>query len=186
MDVQLQRHSFTAAEYHRMAEAGIFGEDDRVELIAGEIVEMVQIGIRHASCVRRLIRLFSRGAGDRAVVDIQNPLRLEAHSEPQPDVVLLRPRADLYAASHPGPEDVLLLVEVAETSADVDREVKAPPYARAGIPEVWLVDLERDRIEIHRPPSPQGDRDVRTARRGQTLSPVALPGLELTVEAVLG
>ena len=104
MGVQLQRHSFTAAEYHRMADAGIFGEDDRVELIAGEIVEMVPIGIRHASCVRRLIRPFSRGAGDRAVVDIQNPLRLEEHSEPQPDVVLLRPRADLYAGFHPGPK----------------------------------------------------------------------------------
>jgi len=182
----MQRHRFSVAEYHQMAEAGIFGEDDRVELIAGEIVEMVPIGIRHASCVRRLIRLLSRGVGERAVVDIQNPLRLAEDSELQPDVVLLRPRADLYAGSHPGPEDVLLLVEVAESSVDVDRDVKVPLYARAGVPEVWLVDLGGDRIEVYRQPSPRGYRDVRIARRGESVAPMALPELELPVEAVLG
>jgi Uma2 family endonuclease len=141
MGVQLARRLFTVAEYHKMAEAGILSEDDRVELLEGEIVAMSPIGSRHAGLVNRLNRLFSQRAGDQVVVSVQNPVRLGGYSEPQPDLALLRPRADFYTSSHPGPEDVLLAVEVAETSAAVDREVKVPLYARFGVPEVWLVDL---------------------------------------------
>jgi Uma2 family endonuclease len=184
--VKLQRHLFTVEEYHRMAEAGIFGEDDRVELLDGEIVEMTPIGSRHAACVDRLTHLLVEQVRGRAIVRVQNPIRLGQHSEPQPDLALLKPRSDFYAEAHPGAEDVLLVVQVAESSADSDRAVKVPLYARAGIPEVWLVDLAGVKIEVYREPMPHGYQDVRTVRGGQRLSPHTLPDLDLAAEAVLG
>jgi Uma2 family endonuclease len=184
--VQLTRRLFTVAEYHKMAEAGILSEDDRVELLEGEIVAMSPIGSRHAGLVNRLNRLFSQRAGDQVVVSVQNPVRLGGYSEPQPDLALLRPRADFYTSSHPGPEDVLLAVEVAETSAAVDREVKVPLYARFGVPEVWLVDLAGDQVEVFREPSAEGYREVRVLRRGESLAPAFLPDLLVPVDAVLG
>jgi Uma2 family endonuclease len=186
MGVQLARRLFTVAEYHKMAEAGILSEDDRVELLEGEIVAMSPIGSRHAGLVNRLNRLFSQRAGDQVVVSVQNPVRLGGYSEPQPDLALLRPRADFYTSSHPGPEDVLLAVEVAETSAAVDREVKVPLYARFGVPEVWLVDLAGDQVEVFREPSAEGYREVRVLRRGESLAPALLPDLLVPVDAVLG
>ena len=186
MAVQLLKRLFTVAEYYRMAEAGILGEDDRVELIEGEIVEMSPIGSRHAACVMRLTELFSQQVGERAHVNVQNPIRLGEHSEPQPDLALLRRRPDFYATSHPGPSDVLLVVEVAETSADYDREVKLPLYARAGIGEVWLVALAEEGIEVYRQPSPQGYQEVQRLRRGQRVVAQAFPDLELAVGDVLG
>ncbi|GIX47759.1 MAG: hypothetical protein KatS3mg131_1970 [Candidatus Tectimicrobiota bacterium] len=157
-----------------------------MELIEGEIVEMAPVGSRHAGQVNRLNRLLSRLVGERAIVSVQNPVRLGEHSEPQPDLALLKPREDFYAAAHPGPEDVLLVVEVAETSADYDREIKVPLYARFGIPEVWLVDLAAAQVEVYRQPAPQGYQAVQTLRRGDTLVPLLLPELSLAVEAVLG
>jgi Uma2 family endonuclease len=186
MAIELVRHRFTVADFHRMAEAGILGGDDRVELIDGEIVEMTPIGSRHAACVDRLAQLFFEQVGRRAIVRVQSPIRLGEHSEPQPDVTLLRPHPDFYAASHPRPEDVLLVVEVAETSAQLDRAVKAPLYARAGIPELWLVDLEAEAIVVHRLASSEGYRDVRTARRGQRLSAGTPLELDVAADAVLG
>jgi Uma2 family endonuclease len=186
MGVQLARRLFTVAEYHKMAEAGILSEDDRVELLEGEIVAMSPIGSRHAGLVNRLNRLFSQRAGDQVVVSVQNPVRLGGYSEPQPDLALLRPRADFYTSSHPGPEDVLLAVEVAETSAAVDREVKVPLYARFGVPEVWLVDLAEDLVEVFREPSAEGYREVLVLRRGESLAPALLPDLLVPVDAVLG
>ena len=186
MAVRLQCRRFTVGEYDRMVQAGVFREDDRVELIAGEIVEMAPIGIRHAACVRRLNRLFSRRVAERAIVDVQNPVRVGADSEPQPDLTLLRPRSDLYASRHPGPGDLLLVVEVAETTADTDRQVKIPLYARAGVPEVWLVDLGGDCIEVYQEPTPEGYGEVRRARRGERVAPAALPDLFLAVEEILG
>ncbi len=179
------RRKFTVEEYHRLAKAGILGEDDRVELIDGEILEMSPIGARHAACVDRMNRTFS-SLSDRAIVRVQNPVRLGDLAEPQPDLALLRPQADFYAAGHPGPEDVLLVVEVAETSSDYDRQVKVPLYARWGIREVWLVDLEQDRIEVYRAPSPEGYREMVVVERGGRLGPVAFPDLELGAEDVLG
>jgi len=173
-------------EYHRMLRAGILTEDDRVELIEGEIVEMAPIGSRHAGCVKRLVRRFSQAIGEQALLSVQDPLRLGERSEPQPDLALLRPRDDFYASSHPGPEDVLLIVEVAETSAEYDREVKLPLYARHGIPEVWLVDLEKEAVEVYRGPSPRGYSEARTLRRGSSLSPTPFPELNLPVADILG
>ncbi len=185
MAVRVSRRRFTVDEYRRMLESGILAEDDRVELINGEIVEMAPIGSRHAACVRRLNNLFSRQVGDRAVVGVQDPVRLDEYSEPQPDLTLLRPRPDYYAGGHPGPEDVLLVVEVAETSAEYDRQIKVPLYARAGIREVWLVDLAASAVEVYREPTPEGYRQVRRFGRGETLSPAALPEITVAVDDLL-
>ena len=186
MAVQVLRRRFNVEEYYLMAKAGILSEDDRVELIDGEIVEMPPIGSPHASNVDRLIQLFVLRLGERAIVRAQNPVRLGEHSEPQPDIALLRPRDDFYAAAHPGPQDVLLLIEIADTSIDYDREVKSPLYARAGIPEYWLVDLAGQRIEVYRDPAAGEYRQLRLVRRGERLAPEALPSLEMSSSDILG
>ena len=186
MSVQLSRRLFTVHEYHQMAQAGILNEDDRVELIEGEIVQMASIGSRHAACVDRLTQLFSTRVMGRAIVRVQNPILLSEYSEPQPDLALLRPRPDFYATAHPGPRDILLVVEVADTSAGIDRAAKIPLYARTGIPEAWLVDLLEDRIEVHRQPTPQAYRQVQYLERGATLTLEAFPDLTLAVDDILG
>jgi Uma2 family endonuclease len=185
--IAITHHRFTVDEYHRMAEAGILQREQRVELIEGEIVDMTPIGRRHMACVDRLTRDFVRGVGDRAIVRVQGSLRLHDHSEPVPDLVLLRPRDDFYADSDAGPEDALLVIEVADTSEHYDRHVKVPLYARAGIPEVWLVDLTAGSIiTIHREPSPTGYAQTFAARGDDELSPLAFPDLTLTAGHVLG
>lgn len=186
MAIQLLRRRFTVDEYHRMGQAGILSEDDRVELIEGEIVEMTPIGARHAACVNRLNRLLTSLLGQQAIVSVQNPILLEPHSEPQPDLALLRPRPDFYAQAHAGPEDGLLVVEVADSAGDYDRTVKNPLYARAGIPQAWLVDLQDECVEVYTGAAPQGYRNVRRAGRGQTVSIGAFPGPSLAVDQILG
>lgn len=187
MTVQLATHRFTAKDFHRMVEAGILREDDRVELLHGEIVDMPPIGPGHAAGVNRLLNVFLPLQGERkAIISVQNPIHLGEHSEPQPDLALLKPRPDFYAQGHPGPREILLVVEVMESSAGYDREVKVPLYARFGIPETWLVDVERGLIEVYREPGSEGYRQVHTLRRGERLSPEAFPQLILTVDEVLG
>ena len=186
MTVQVLRRRFTAEEYHRMGQVGILGEDDRLELLEGEIVEMAPIGSRHQATVNRLNELFLRVVTDRAIVSVQGPVRLDENSEPQPDIILLRRHPDFYATAHPGPEDVLLLVEVSDSSIEYDREVKLPLYARHGIPEVWIVDLEKEPIEVYRDPTVEGYRGVSQPGRGQTLSPQHFPMLDLAVDEVFG
>jgi Uma2 family endonuclease len=171
----LQRHRLTVAEYYRMAEAGILGEDDRVELIEGEIIDMPPIGTDHTSSVKRLLRAFDRSVGDRAIVSVQDPVRLDDYSEPEPDLALLRYRDDFYHEAHPGPGDVLLLVEVAHSSLRYDLEIKLPLYARHGIPEVWIVDLEHRRLEIHRQQEGDGYREKLCPDRDEPVAPAALP-----------
>ena len=134
MSAQIERRYFTVSEYDRMIEAGILTKDDRVELIEGEIIKMAPINSRHAACVNRLNRLLNRKAGKVAIVSVQNPIHLGEYSEPEPDLALLRPRDDFYAQSHPKPKDMLLAVEVADSSAAKDRNLKVPLFARAGIP----------------------------------------------------
>jgi len=187
MGIEIIRHQFTVDEYHRMGEAGILREDDRVELIDGEVVQMTPIGSRHAGCVKRIIHLLTTRLGDRAVVAVQDPVLLGRHSEPQPDVMVLRPRPDFYSDSHPSAIDVWLLIEVSDTTAPFDRTVKVPLYARAGIAEVWLVDLGADRVEVYRRPVPDGRyADVRRAARGDRLIGEAVPDLDVAVDAILG
>lgn len=186
MSVSLLRRHFTVEEYHRMAEAGIFSEDDRMELIQGEIVMMTPIGARHASCVTRLTHFLVSRLGDRAAVWVQNPVRIGPDSEVQPDLALLRARSDFYHYAHPGPEDVLLIIEVADTSVESDRAVKVPSYARAGIPAVWLIDLPGGSVEVHMGPASEGYRDVRRFERGHSIPLNAFPEITLSVETILG
>ncbi len=186
MSEQLTRRRFSVDEYHRMAEVGLLTEDDRVELINGEIVEMAPIGSLHASCVLRLNHLLSQWLGERALVSVQNPLRLSSSSEPQPNIALLRPRPDFYRSAHPAPADVLLVVEVCDTTGTYDRQIKRPLYARAAIPEAWLAALDGGLVEAHRSPRPEGYSEVHILRRGDTVSPQAFPDIALAVSEVLG
>jgi Uma2 family endonuclease len=186
MQPTLLEGPFTVAEYHRLAELGILHEDDRVELLDGKVVVMTPIGPRHAGCVDRLTRLFSLRASDLAAVRVQSPVVLGERAEPEPDVSLLRLPIERYASAHPRPVDVMLIIEVADTSLDYDRDVKLPLYASAGIPEVWLVDLEGERITLHRAPGPDGYRDVTTASRGHSITPRLLPDGTLAVDEILG
>jgi hypothetical protein len=187
MPVQLLKRLFTVAEYERMAVTGILGEDDRVELINGEIVTMTPVGSRHASAVKRLLHTFlPLQAAGTVLLSIQDPIQLSAHSEPQPDLALLRPRPDFYATAHPKPSDVLLIVEVAETSAEFDRTVKLPLYAKGGIPEVWLVNVAEDQIEVFRDPSPDGYQTHQVVSKGRTIVPFVSPNFTIATDAILG
>ena len=176
---------FTVAEYYRMGEAGIFRPEERVELIEGVIVVMSPIGIRHAASVHRYIQVFSPLVGERLSFQIQNPIHLDDHTEPEPDVMLLRPRPDNYYDSHPGPEDVLLVVEVSETSLNYDRGVKAHLYGRHNIPETLVLNLPGDCIEGFTRPGPEGYAQQNIYRRGDIITLAALPDLELAVEELL-
>ena len=186
MSVGVRTRRFSVAEYRRMVHAGILKEDDRVELIEGEIVEMVPIGPRHAVCVDRLSQALQRRLADRAIVRTQGPVSLGPYSEPQPDLALFRPPLARYAESHPGPDDLFLVIEVAESSVEEDRARKMPMYARAGVREAWLVDLPAQAVEAYRTPTPNGYASVRKFGRGQALTPEAFPDLRLPVDDIIG
>jgi Uma2 family endonuclease len=182
--VELRRRRFTVDEYYRMAEVGILGPDDRVELIEGEIIEMTPIGLRHALCVAGLNSRLVRGVGDRAAAWTPNPVRLFPDSEPEPDVVLIRGPLSRYT-QHPGPADVLLLIEVADTSYRFDRYVKLPLYSRAGVPEVWIVDLTHEVVEVFLQPSASGYASAQRFERDATVAPLAFPDVALAVADIL-
>ena len=184
MTLQVQRRAFTVEEYHKMAEAGIFTEDDRVELLDGEIVQMAAIGARHAERVRVLGETLVVRCGLGAIVSSQNPVHLDERSEPQPDLAVLRRRS--YSDAHPAPDDILLLIEVADTTADYDRRVKLPLYARASVRETWLVDLQADRLEVYRQPAGDGYHLIQIMVRGQRVSPERLPDITFAVDDILG
>lgn len=173
----LRRHAVSVADYYRMAEVGLLAPDARVELIEGEVIDMAPIGTRHASTVMRLTAMASAHLATKAIVSVQMPLRLSERSEPQPDLALLRPRDDFYAGAHPTAADVLLLIEVSDTTARYDREIKAALYARHGVPEVWIVDLDNRRLRLLRQPK-DGDYTevVETAAPG-VVQPALLPGV---------
>lgn len=174
-----QRHRLTVAEYHRMGEVGIFSPEARVELIEGEVIDMSPVGTLHAGTVNRLSHSLSIACGTRALVATQNPVVLDLHSEPQPDIALLRPRADFYNSSHPTPADVLLIVEVADTTVAYDTQIKLPLYARHGIPEVWVVDLPNRRFMVYRTPTPAGFQDTQTLTDLSAVTPLLLPGVTI-------
>lgn len=186
MAVALRHRLFTVEEYHRMFETGILSADDRVELLAGEIVEMPPIGFYHAGTVDRIAYVLMSRLGARAIVRVQNPIRISVESEPHPDVSLLRPRPDFYTESPSEPSDVYLVIEVMDTSVERDRRVKLPLYARAAIPEVWLVNLPAACIEVCRTPRPDGYAEARTLHRGDPLTIAAFPDVTLRVEDILG
>jgi Uma2 family endonuclease len=182
----IPRRRFTTDEYHRMAEAGVLGPDDRVELLDGEIVEMSPIGIPHASSVDRLTAFFSRRLGRRAIMRVQGPIILDQFSEPQPDLSVLVPRADFYGHAQPRPRDVLLAIEVMNTSRAYDRTLKLPLYARAALREVWLVDLQAQVIERYARPVLGRYRTHETFGRGRALTSLAFPRVRFRVDEILG
>jgi Uma2 family endonuclease len=186
MSVEIAKRAFTVDEYSLMGEAGILTEDDRVELLRGEVIKISPIGSRHAACVKRLNTLLGRLVGQQFIVSVQDPIRLDDFSAPQPDVALLRSRDDFYAQAHPTAGDVVLIVEVADTSARYDREEKVPLYAEAGIPEVWLISLSEETIEIYFEPVGGAYRDTLRVSRGETFTSPSVLVLTLDVSRVLG
>lgn len=182
----ITRKRFTSQEYELIIAAGVIGEDDRVELLEGEIVEMSPIGPSHSSCVVRLTRLLYKLDAPDIIIRVQDPIHLGEFSKPQPDISVVQQRDDLYSTGHPEPEDILLLIEVAESSLTYDREAKLPVYARAGIPEVWIVALLPQTVEVFRSPRESVYGESAVFRRGDTVTALNLPQLALTVDSILG
>ncbi len=186
MALAVQPRHFTVDEYYAMGAAGVFAPGERVELLDGEILTMPPIGPPHAGSVDRLDALLQRRFSERAIVRAQGPVRLSNDSEPQPDIALLRPRDDFYSTRHPLPPDTLALIEVAESSLPYDSGRKLKAYARSGIAEYWIVNLEDNALEVHRNPSETGYADRFVATRGETVSFQAFPDEPLRVEDLLG
>lgn len=180
------RRRFTVAEYYAMADIGILKENDRIELLDGDLIVMPPIGDWHAASVNRFTNSLPLLFQGRAIVCIQNPVRLNDSSEPQPDIMLLRWRDDFYSGGHPEPADVLLLIEVSDTSVDYDRSAKLSEYARAGIPEVWIVTRQDSRIEAYIEPIEGEYANVRYATPGESIAPQAFPEVVLKVDSLIG
>ncbi len=182
----LLKRLFTVEEYYQMYEAGLFANGERVELIRGEIIKMSPIGRRHAACVIRSSDVLTRKLGNRILLSVQNPLVLDNTSMPEPDIVLLKRKADFYESGLPQSVDVILLIEVADSTIDSDRELKIPIYAEDGITEVWLVDINNACIEVYRQPTSDGYQELLKYYRGQNLSILAFPDVNIAVDEILG
>jgi Uma2 family endonuclease len=173
-------YRFTVEDYHALGAAGVLGEDDRVELIDGLILAMSPVGLAHITAVNRLTDLFAERlytlSPRPALVSVQNPLRLDDGTEPLPDVVLLRPGSEGH---FPTATDAILVVEVADPTLDHDRDVKCPRYALAGVPELWIVDLEGRAVEVYRRPGPEGYAEMERLGEHDVLTIQALPDLPL-------
>jgi Uma2 family endonuclease len=167
----------TTHQYHLMYEAGVFQEGDHYELINGEIRAMSPIGRKHVACIIRLDNVLQKKLGDRVMVSTQNSILLDDNSQPQPDLAILQPRDDFYESGLPTPEDILLIIEVADSSLDYDRDVKAPLYAAAGIPEMWLFDVNKRAIAVYSQPSALGYKQINLYNEGDSLSMLAFPEL---------
>jgi Uma2 family endonuclease len=182
--MQLLTRKFTVDQYHKMADVGILTEDDRVELIKGEIIEMSPIGLKHAATVKRLNRSFQQKLGNKAIISVQDPIQLNDNSEPQPDIALLKLRADFYETQAPTPEDILLIVEVADTTFNYDRDIKIPLYAENGILEVWLIDTNHQFITIYRQPNKEGYQIIQTSKKIQNLSLLTFPDVTISTSEI--
>ena len=179
------RRRFNVDEYYAMAKAGVINPNERVELLDGEIITMAAMGSRHAACITDFTELLGETLGRRVTLRVQCPLRLNDGYEPEPDLMVLRRRADSYAAEHPGPADALLVIEVADSSIGSDRRRKLPIYALFGIPEVWLADLTTRQVEIHDRPTPNGYARTRFAGTDSVVTPAAFPDIAIPVGAVM-
>ena len=183
---ELRPHRFTTDEYFRMVAAGILTEDDRVELLGGQIVDVSPSNPPHAAAVARVLRVFNRALrDDQALSRDQSPLDLEPYDAPEPDVALVRPRADEYATAHPPAAAVLLVVEISDSTLLTDRRVKLPLYAAAGLPEVWILNLQQDRLEVYREVAGEQYGVSRSYRHTERIAPLAFPELELAVADLL-
>jgi Uma2 family endonuclease len=177
-------HRWSVEEYHQMALSGLLDETDRVELIEGELIDMSPIGSKHAFRVDSIARALQRSPGNSLLVRVQNPVLLGDHSEPQPDIAVVKDKN--YSEAHPGAEDVLLIVEVSDTTLAYDRDVKLSLYARHGIPEVWLLDVNAGELTIYREPAEGQYRLIRKPTRAEAVSPVLVPGVAIALAEALG
>ncbi len=184
LDPPVKAHKLSLEDYQRMADAGILTEDSHVELIEGVIVDMSPIGSHHAGIVDQILRLIA-GQLTSAVLRVQNPIRLGSYSEPEPDIALLKLRNDYYKSAHPQSADILLIIEVADSSIDYDRKIKIPLYAEHGIPEVWLIDLNLKQIEVYLEPSKDGFRKLLKPAMETALSPMLVPEITLIPQSLL-
>ncbi|HEY8599057.1 MAG TPA: Uma2 family endonuclease [Thermomicrobiales bacterium] len=182
MAIERLRRRFTVDEYERMVEAGVLTEDDRTELLAGEVVEITPIGIRHMNCVNRAAKIIARNIGDEFILSVQNPIRLSNDGMPQPDLAVFADRGD--DAPMPTDDEVLLAIEVADSTRDNDRQIKLPLYAAAGIAETWLFDLAAETIERHTAPLDGRYTLIAVAGRGQSLDSTVIPGLTLPASVI--
>jgi len=180
------RRLLSVEDYHRMGEAGILAPDERVELIDGEIIAMSPIGRMHRGLVNHLTRLLIEAVGTRAIVQVQSSIRLSDRSEPEPDVALLCPRADFYKRAVPGPTDVLLLIEVSDSTLTHDRDTKVPLYAKAAVPEVWIVDVRGERLVTYREPVEHGYSRELALRPVETLELAALADVTIDLSELFG
>jgi len=180
----VHRRKLSVEEFHRIGAAGILVEDDRVELIDGEMIEMAPIGTMHLAKVNRLSRMLSLAVRQEAIVSTQNPIALPPQNEPQPDIALLEARADDYEKGLPTAADVLLIIEVADTTLAYDRDIKIPVYARHGISEVWLFDIQSGSLLVHRDPGPKGYQRILTPKKNETVSPLLLPSVKIDLAEV--
>jgi Uma2 family endonuclease len=179
------KHRFSVEEYYRMAETGVLRPDARVELLDGEITDMSPIGPFHGRVTKILNKHFSAASQGRWIVSVQDPAQLDDYSEPEPDLMLLKPEADFYGERHPRPEDIFLLVEISDSSLERDQEVKLPAYARSGIAEVWIVDLNEQTIEVYRQPHFAGYNSKTILSAGDKAIPQAFPDVALDVGNLL-
>lgn len=183
--VPAPKRRFSVEEYHRLAEAGILHENDRVELIHGEIIQMSPIGPKHAGNLDRIVKVLTFLFGDSAIVRSQNPVRLNDYSEPEPDISILKPRRDFYTTAHPLPDEVLLIIELSESSLEYDQEVKRPAYAANGIPEYWIIDLKNNCVLVHTGASGEAYLQIRAFQINESIESPGLPG-PVAVRELLG
>jgi Uma2 family endonuclease len=184
-ELGVARHRLTVEQYHRMAETGVLAPDARVELIGGVIVDMAPIGTKHWSVVSRLTRALTDALGTRAILSVQQSLRLSDFDEPEPDFAIVKHRDDFYASALPTGTDTLLVIEVAHTSAAYDRQVKVPLYAKYGVPELWIIDLDASLVRFYRRPEGEGYLDI-TATETPGPTPIELlPGITIDLRGVL-
>lgn len=183
--VNVPKRRFTVEEYYRLAEVGILGPEDKVELINGEIVKMSPIGPKHAGIVNRIMRFFQMLLGEKYLISVQNPVRLSTYSEPEPDIAVLYPRSDHYTSRHPQPKDVALIIEVSDSTFEYDTKIKLPLYAEAEIKEYWIIDLQKDQILVHTEPVGSTYQKQSVFQRGDTLTSPSLP-TGVVVEELMG
>jgi Uma2 family endonuclease len=185
MAIETSKKLFSVRDYHRMAKAGILAESDRVELIRGEVLRMSPIGPRHNAAVRRATHALVKIVDDRAIVSVQGSIQLDEYDEPQPDIVLLRPRDDFYATRHANPQDTLVIIEMADTSLEYDRTAKMSLYAETGVPEYWIANLQNDHLIVFRDPHQNTYRVIQEFLRGDAIAPQGLQECRILVEVLL-
>ena len=186
MSLSLITRKFTVEEYEKMTTQGIIKPDEKVELIRGEIIKMSPMGTRHASSVDRLIQLFYQKLGQKIILRVQNPIRLNNNSQPEPDLSLLIPRSDFYVAAYPCPQDIYLIIEVSDSTLDYDRYTKIPLYAEANIKEVWIINLKEECLEVYRHPLHDSYQAIQKYYRGESIFIESFPEIELTLIEILG